>query len=275
MLMDPISTTSDAIVWTLDRLLGWLLLLPRDATLLVFALMTALLMTLVRRWVTNQDLLRRCANDLRQLKELNREAKRGRDKPRRQRLRNTVAMIKQIQLAEDMKVLAVVLLPVALLAMWAVERLDYLPPRVGDDVVVRAFFPVSSVDELTHLVPRDGVEFSSPAVQIIQPEHQSPPIGQAEWRLRFGSAAHGLMLTVRHHGDSAAHLVAVGQSTYLPPQQHHSNERLKTTEVVLKRYQPLGLNLKTESFGLPPWMISYLVLTLLLVPGLKRLLRVW
>ena len=43
---------------------------------------------------------------------------------------------------------------------------------------------------------------------------------------------------------------------------------------MLKRYQPLGLNLKTESLGLPPWMAGYLLLTLLLVPGLKRLLRV-
>jgi hypothetical protein len=70
------------------------------------------------------------------------------------------------------------------------------------------------------------------------------------------------------------HRVTVGRTTYLPPQELHQNERLTKTEVELKRHHPLGLNLKTEWLGLPAWMVGYLVLTLLLVPGLKRLLRV-
>lgn len=269
--MDAMTQFSNWMVWTLDGPLDWLLELPRDVTLLVFSTLTALLMTLARRWVTNQDLLRRCAEDLQQLKRLNREAKQASDKPRRQRLRNTVALVKRTQLAEDMKVLAVVLVPVAVLAMWAVERLDYLPPRVGDELVVRAFFPISSVDGVTHLVPTDGVELKSSPIQIIHADSQIPPIGLAEWTLRPTSAADELTLTIRHHGESAVHRVTVGRTTYLPPQQLHPNT---TTEVVLKRYQPLGLNLKTETLGLPAWMAGYLLLTLLLVPGLKRLLRV-
>lgn len=257
-----------------DALLGWLLLLPREATLFVFSLLTALLMTLARRRFTNQSLLRRCSDDLRQLKRLDREAKQVSDKPRRQRLRNTVALIKRMQLAEDLKVLAVVLVPVAVLAMWAVERLDYLPPRVGDKLVIRAFFPISSVDGVTHLVPIDGVEMQSSPIQIIQPEQQSPPSGLAEWTLRPTSVADELTLTIRHHGESAEHRLSVGQRTYPPLQQLHQNVRLSRTEVVLRRYRPLGVNLKTDSLGLPPWMIGYLVLTLLIVPRLKRILRV-
>ena len=269
--METVNQISATIIGGADTMLGWLLLLPRDATLLVFSALTALLMTLARRRFTNQDLLRRCSEDLRQLKRLNLEAKQAGDKPRRQRLRSTVALIKQLQLAEDMKVLAVVLLPVAILATWAVERFDYLPPRVGDELVVRAFFPISSVDEVTHLVPTDGIELKSSPIQIIQTDQQSPLSGMAEWTLRPTAAADELKLTIRHRGQSAVHRVAVGRTSYLPPQQLHPD---KTTEVVLRRYQPLGLNLKTETLGLPPWMAGYLVLTLLLVPGLKRLLRV-
>lgn len=265
---------SAAIMSGGDLLLGWLLLLPRDATLLVFSVLTALLMTLARRWVTNQDLLRRCSEDLRQLKRLNREAKQAGDKPRRLRLRNTVALVKRTQLAEDMKVLAVVLIPVAALATWAVERLDYLPPRVGEDFVVRAFFPISSVDEVTHLVPIDGVDLQSSPIQIIQADQQSPPSGLAEWTLRPTSAADERTLTIRHHGESVVHRVSIGRRTYLPPQELHQNVRLSQTEVLLRRYRPLGVDLQTDSLGLPPWMIGYLVLTLLFVPGLKRLLRV-
>ncbi len=271
MSLDAIHTLAAMFMIDWKVVFDGLLVLPRDVTLLVFSTLTALLMTLARRWFTNQDLLRRCAEDLRQLKRLKQEARQSRDKPKRQRLRNTVALVKQMQLGEDMKVLGVVLVPVAVLAMWAVERLDYLPPRVGDELVIRAFFPISSVDDVTHLVPTEGIELKSSPIQVIHADSRTPPIGMAEWTLCPTSATDELKLTIRHRGESAVHRVTVGRTTYLPPQQVHPN---KTTEVVLKRYQPLGLNLKTETLGLPPWMAGYLRLTLLLVPGLTRLLQV-
>ena len=264
------------VVRGLDIPLGWLLGLPRDVTLLLFAIATALLMTLARRAVTNQDLLRRCAQDLRQLKQLIRSAKLSRDKPQLQRLRGTTALIKGMQLTADLKVLAVVLVPIAALALWATERLDYLPPRVGEELVVRAYFPLSSIDGLTHLVPTPGFELTSSTIQqVTRADAKLPPSGIAEWTVRSSSVADDLVFAIRHHGESGAHHVAIGRPTYLPLQQFHPNERLSRTEVVLQRYRPLSLDLKTDSIGLPPWMIGYLALTLLMVPGLKRLLRVF
>ena len=273
--MNALTQFTDWIVRMLDVPLGWLLNWPRDATLLVFALLTALLMTVARRYVTNQDRLRSCSADLRQLKRLARDAKQSDDKPRRQRLRNTAAMIKPMQLAEDLKVLAAVLLPVAALALWAVERLDYLPPRVNDELTVRAFLPISSVDSVAHLVPMNGVELQSSAIQVVTADQQSPPVGVVQWKLRPTSATNELALTIRHRGESAVHRVAIGRRTYLPPQQVHQNERLTQTEVELVRYRPLRVPLKSEGIGLPPWMVGYLCLTLLLVPMMKRCLRVF
>ena len=88
-------------VRVIDYPLGWLLWLPRDVTLLLFAALTALLMTLARLAVTNQDLLRRCAEDLQRLKQLLRQTRRLQDKPTRLRLRSTVGLIKGMQLAAD------------------------------------------------------------------------------------------------------------------------------------------------------------------------------
>ena len=58
-----------------DVLLGWLLLLPRSIAVLAVGLTTAALLTLIRRWTTNQDRLRRASADMRRLKELKRAAK--------------------------------------------------------------------------------------------------------------------------------------------------------------------------------------------------------
>ncbi len=273
--MNAIADLSEWVVRGLDTPFGWLLLLPRDAALLIFSALTALLMTLARRWVTNQDLLHRCADDLRQLKQLLRIAKQSRDKPSIQRLRRTQALIKGMQLGADLKLLSVVLLPFAALAIWATERLDYFPLCVGEDFVVRAEYPRSSIDSLTHLVPMPGFELKSPAIQVVRPDTETPTVGLAQWTLRPTAVSDELVVTIRHHGESVEHRVAVGRWTYLPPQELHANEWLSRTEVLLARYRPLSLDLRTETIGLPPWMVGYLGLTLLLVPAMKRWLRVF
>ena len=277
--MIPMETLNALCAWAVravDYPLGWLVWLPRDLTLLLFAALTALLMTLARRAVTNQDLLRRCSEDLRRLKPIVRDRRQSRDMPAVLRRNGTIGLIKGMQLAADMRVLVVVLLPVAILAIWASERLDYLPPQVDRDLVVRAHFPLSSIEGLTHLVPVAGCELKGTAIQIVRADAAAASSGGlAEWTLRPTSAAEDLAIIIRHRHESATHRVAIGHATYRPPVQTHANERLALTEVVLDRYRPLGLNLKSEAIGLPPWMVGYLVTTLLLVPTFKRLLRVF
>lgn len=48
------------IVSVMDVLLGWLLRLPSDLQLIVVALGSAIILTAVRVWTSNQELLRRC-----------------------------------------------------------------------------------------------------------------------------------------------------------------------------------------------------------------------
>jgi membrane protein implicated in regulation of membrane protease activity len=264
----------DFCVRTLDYPLGWLLSLPRDLALLVFATGTALLMTFARRAVTNQDLLQRGATDLRRLNELMREARHSGDRSQLNRLRGTVGLVKGMQLAADFKVLVVVLLPIAILAIWAAERFDNFPPRPNEELIIRAHFPLSSVDRLAHLVPSQQFQLKSAAIQIVRASSSSPPTGIAEWTLQPTVATDDLTITIRHQNESAEHHVAVGRTTSLAPVQSHDNNRLLMTEVVLKRYHPLGLDLGSETIGLPPWMMAYLLLTLVLTPILKRMLRV-
>ena len=270
-MMDAMTHFTDWLVRAVDFPLGWLLAMPRDAGLLGFALLTATLMTVTRRAVTNQNLLHRCSADLRRLKQFMREARKAGDKKWLGRLRTTVGQIKGMQLAADLRVLVVVLLPVAILAVWASERFDYFPPRVGEELVVRASFPVSSIDRITHMVPPPDLELKSTAIQIIRSDLQTPPLGLAEWTvLPMDKGEYAI--TIRHQGETAVHPLLVGRTIYFAPQQQHPGERLMRSEVVLKRYLPLGFDLGSHWIGLPPWMIGYLVLTLVLVPVLKRLL---
>lgn len=264
-----------AIIKSLDVLLGWLLWLPRDAALLLVVVGTALCMTLARKWFTNQDLLRRAVADVAQLKTLLRDARRAKDKAAIQRLRGTTALVKTERLRDDLRVLAVVIVPVGLLAMWAAERFDYLPPRVGEEITLRAYYPLSSADRLSHLVPSDAFELRSPAIQIVQPDPFDKSRAFASWRIAVLHPADDLSLTIRHQNETATHHARVGRSTYSPARQLQAHDFILETELELQRYSFLGVGPHRDFFGLAPWLIAYLVLAIPLVPLLRKVCRVY
>lgn len=273
--MDPPRDLTSRIVELLDVVLGGLLNLPRDLTLVIVALITVGLIVAVRRLVTNQNQLRRCAADLKRLKQLRREARAAGDRPAVARITRTTTQVKLLQLKGDLVVLAVVLAPLALLATWAVARLDFLPARVAQPLELTAYFPLSSVDRLTHLVPRSAMELRSPPIQRVVLDDEDPRQGRARWVFEPREKDPEFELIVRHAGETAVHPVLVGSERYAPVLvEHPGNQRLTRTHVSLARYKFLGLDPRLERYGLAPWLVAYVVLSLILTPIIRRVFRV-
>ena len=88
--METLNLVSDWIARTLDYPLGWMLALPRDVAIVTIAIGTSLLLTLARKWTTDQGYLLRSKNDIRRLKQLRREAKRAKDKSAVKRISTTI-----------------------------------------------------------------------------------------------------------------------------------------------------------------------------------------
>jgi uncharacterized membrane protein (DUF106 family) len=258
----------------LDHALGWLLGLPRDVALVTVAVATSLVLTLARKWFTNQELLSRCAADIRRLKELIRGAKSRRDKPAVQRMKGTINLIKITQLSSEGRVLLWSLVPVALLAFWAIERLQFLPPAAGQPLTLRAYYPLSSVERLTHLVPPEGFDLRSPAVQSVRLDPEGQANGVAEWTLAAREDVADARLVVRHQGRSVVHHLRVDGRVYSTPIQRHAEDFLPVTEVPLPPARFLGVVPGIPVIAFPPWLVAYLLMTILLVPLLRRVLRV-
>ena len=272
--MDGLTALYTLLIQILDLLLGWLLAIPRDLALVIFAAMTAFLMTVVRRYVTNQNVLQRCADDLRRLKELLRIARSSNDKSSVARYRTTTAHIKGIQLAADMRVLIAVIVPLGAMAFWATERLDFLPITIGEETVLRAHFPLSSVGRIAHVVPTPAFELNGSPITIIAVNPVDPAQGLAEWTLRARLAGTHT-ISIRHEGETATHPVKMGVATYEPPVRIQKCDRISSTENQIRRYLPLGYSLGSTFVNFPPWLVGYLILTLCLTPAIKRLLKVY
>jgi uncharacterized membrane protein (DUF106 family) len=92
-MLEPITAH---LVNALDWVFGWILFLPRDATRVVVAVLTSVLLNFIRKWVTDQVWLRQASEDDARLAELAREARRRGD-------RDAVKQHKETQTAIKMK----------------------------------------------------------------------------------------------------------------------------------------------------------------------------
>jgi hypothetical protein len=272
-----------------DALLGWLLIVPRELTLIGVAVVTASLLTISRWWTTDQNRLRRAAEDLRQLKRLRREARRRGDRGTVARCQAVKARINLIKLRAEGKPLLAVIVPLALLATWAFYRLEFHPPRPGETVEVVAYLPISAEGDLIHLVPRPGLKAETGWVQPFykvtppaspwerswawitrQPVQPPPPDAVAVWRL--SGAANRYPLIFRYRDKTLQRELFVGYRIYAPAWDVRDGEPL-ITEIRQREVRLFGL----PGLGawLPAWLVGYLVLTIPFVFLLKRLLMVY
>lgn len=264
---------NEAVINIGDLLFGWLLRLPTDLALLLVALGSSAMLAAVRRWTTDQDLLRRCAADKKRLKDLIRQAKARREGEAVQRHRSTMARVGMMQMRQEWRPLLAAIVPLAILATWAFGRLEFHWPRGGEDIRVVAHFPAASAGRLVHIVPLPGIEAPEGWVREIREVKVGGQTGgEAEWVLRGEGRLDPYVLTFRHGHSSYEHPILVGAGKYLPPLVFHDDE-LMATEARLRQVRLLGVVPGVPALGIAPWMLAYLILVLAAFPVVKWCLR--
>jgi hypothetical protein len=209
------------------------------------------------------------------------------------------------QLRVDLRVLGVVIVPLAWIATWAATRLDYEPIELGKDYTLTARLPISSAGRVAHLVPEPWFTPETSLIARAAPDPDHPGWARADWRLRFvdrdesraesrgESRGMPLALTMRHAGETATHpvfldgrrpspAVAFAAETddsraASPASESSPSEsvarRLVESRLSVAEYRFLGWVPGWPAAGLAPWVVAYLLLSLLLLPIAKRVTR--
>ena len=262
---------NDISLGAFDFLLGRLLAWSPDAALLVVAIGSGAILTLVRLFTTNQDLLRRAARDKKRLKELKRQARAQRDREAVKRYRATASMIAMKTAKYEPLPLLVAIVPIAMLATWCFARLQYHPPRPGEEVAVCLYTPISAAGEPAHVVPQDGLE-ADRWVQPVEPvDDQEPACGMATWKLK-AAVAEPHRLTVRVKRDSFEHGLAVGGWTYSRPVIDHGSGFI--TELKMRPVKLFNLVPGIPWIHVPPWLVGYLIVVIPTVVLIRRVFRI-
>lgn len=259
------------ILTVMDLVAGWLLFLPRDLAIVLVAFGTALLLALARRFTTNQHLLRRCAADRKRLRELQRDARRTRNRDVLARLRATKGRVAAKAISQEWKPLLVSLLPLALVGAWCWQRIDYLPPKAGEPVTFTATFPSSAAGQLAHLVPADGLQAPQGWIRAITVDTNASTT-LASWTITGKRGFHQIAL--RHGGRTFRHPLLIGERKYEAPFLAHAPQGVRTS-VELVPTRLFGIIPGLPALGLAPWLVAYLLLALAAFPAAKRLLRIY
>jgi len=287
---------NNVLVRVMDPALGWLLWLPRDMALVAVGVATSLVLTLTRKWFTDQDWLRRADADRKRLKLLIRNARKDNDMEALKRYRQTMAQIQMRSMKCEGRPLLLALLPVALLAAWCFARLGYAPPGDGEEVTIKACFAHSAVGCVTHLAPTDGIDSAGGWVRAVEPDRppeirgwwrgvnawvqqrlgRTPALqGAAVWTIRAKARPEPYVLRIVFAGDIYACEFLAGDKRYAPTSRAFASGPVRSLEVQLRPLKLFGVVPGLDCIGVPPWMVAYLLIALPCVTLCRRLFAVY
>ena len=274
---------NNTILQISDPVLNWLLSLPLDLTLLIVSIGTGAIITYSRKFTSNQDFLKRCDADKKRLKELIKEAKKRGDKEAAKRHINTRNMISISTLNHAGLPLLAAILPLAILGTWAFQRLAYIPPQAKETIVVKAYFPVSAVGELTHILPQKGLKSGSDGQQWIQEILEEKDAktgvilnGVASWQLQAGASVKPYQLEIQRGEEKVRKELLVGQRTYAPQLAFYdSGKAADCVEIVMKPVKFLGVVPGVEMLFLAPWLLAYFLIAIPSVMLIKRVGKIY
>lgn len=274
-----LTALNDVILTIADPLLGWLLRLPTDATLILVGVATALVLTFARPFTTDQDLLRRCHCDKKRLKQLIREAKRNKDKEAVRRYKSSLAVVMMRTLKSEVRPLLLAVVPVAVLAVWCFFRLEFHPPKANEAIRVHAYFPISAAENLVHIVPQDGVAAEdgwAQEIMAVTDPAEGRPHGKATWHLHAEAAPEPYVLEIRYKRGTYTKQLLVGQRTYTAAVEFYPDGApMICCEIQMEQVKLFGIVPGIPSLGLAPWLVAYFVIAIPSVPLIRRVSGVY
>jgi hypothetical protein len=287
-------------------LFDWILYLPRDLAIGVVALLMALGVALARKYLADQEWLRRAAADRQRQRQLRREAQQRKDPEAVLRHESVLLRLKRKTTRATLLPLLLALVPVGLLAIWSFRHLAWHPVRPQETLELRVQLPPDAVGEIIHLAPEPGLVAINGWIQRVESELPAPPPERAWDRAEVWVRVQGRSIrqfltegppqTAPPPGvavwnimplDRTPHLLRVryGGRTYEVPFHAgalHPGEPIhrfpdSPISAVTLAYRPVYLFDRIGGLStchVPAWLLACLFLTPPLVRFLRKILRI-
>ncbi len=198
-----------------DALLGWTSLMGPVTAVAAVGLASGVVIILIQKYCSDQVLLGRCRDDLRELKRRIKAAGKAGDKETHARLSALSRRIGGKYMAGSLKPALWTVPLITVVGLWTGSRLAFVPVRPGDTVDVIAHFEDCAAG-FAHLLAAGGVRVEGPAVAPVEVPRDARG-RQARWKIRASSEGDS-SITVRFADESHMVRVPVAARGGIPPE---------------------------------------------------------
>jgi uncharacterized membrane protein (DUF106 family) len=242
-----------------DPLFGWMLNLPSLLAIFLLALFLGLVSTLLQKYLTDQAKMKRLRDDTKKLQKQY-QALAKTDPEKALKLQQKMMPLQLDLMKESFKPLLVTMIPFLMIFFWLSMHFAYYPVTPGVPFVVQAQFVDGLAGEATLVAP--NLTVSEPTAAIAG--------GVASWTVQGPQGRHSL--AINYSGALVTRDVLITtEREYIQPELPMRGA-IESFDVQNEKLLPIpGFNL----FGwYPGWIFYYIILSIPISLGLRKLLNV-
>lgn len=241
----------------LDPIFSPILNLPPLFGIIVISFIVTLIITIIYKMVTDQELMRTLKKDM---KDMQAQLKKLKDNPKKMMEVQKKAMEKNMQyMTASMKPTFFTLIPILLIFGWLTSHLAYYPIVPGEEFEVTLEFAKDVTGEVNIEVPVN--------IRLLSNSVSNINMGKASFFLEGDSGDYNLVFD--YNGEKfEKHVIITSEKEYAKVEKKISGSDLKMIKLSNEKIKPLNL------FGWKiGWLGTYIIFSILFSTLLRKLLR--
>ena len=231
--------------------------------ILVLALILSFLVTIIYKYFTNQEEMKRLKE---QQKEYQKQIKSLKDKPdEMMKVQKEAMKISGTLMKQSFKPTLITMLPMLLIFGWMSSHLTYEPIYPSETYGITAVFEKGVTGD-AELVVSEGTELLSDAIQMINSE-------EVTWRLKSSAGDH--FLTIKTANDEQTKKVRITEDLQYedPLGVYPKGGDITRIQINYNKLKPLG---NTSLLGWQPgWLGLYIIFSILFSMILRKAMKVY
>ena len=241
-------------------------------TIVLIAIIYSVYATVVYKYLTNQSRLKEIKDRQKELQKELRAA--GKENPdRMMKIHGELMSLNKdymFQASFKPKVMIATMIPALILFTWMAGSLAYDPIAPDQTYSVIATF-APGVSGEAQLVPDQGTQVVGNTTGAIVPGEDG---GITRWNLKSSEGMHNLSVIANEQSQSKEVLVVVDEHRYASAVASFPKSDIRSISIEYNKLKPLG-----ETFNLfgwyPGWLGLYVILSLILSIGLRKVFKVY
>lgn len=238
-----------------DLLLGWTAVFGTIGAVAAVGLLSGVVIILIQKYGSNQDLLGRCREDLKELKRKIREAGKAGDQELKKRLSGLSGRIGGKYMGRSLLPALWTVPVITVVGLWTGARMAFQPVRPGDVVEAVAHFE-DGASGFAHALAAAPLGIEGPAIAAVEVPKEgrgrqalwklrAAGAGKSSLRVRFGDRTYEIPVEVKDRGGRPPEAVVVFN------EQTPAQDQLQAVELRLRPgMAPAWWNLWLEWAGL-------------------------